>query len=320
MSTYQKMRHLINKNYSFLFNYIPLCFCVCFIAFMLLRFPETAGQGVTNGIDICLGTLVPSLYPFMILSGFLVNFDLLKGLQKITAPIMKLLFRLPSVCTTTIFMSMIGGLPVGGKMTQSLFESEQISRSQGQRMLLFCINPGPAFVISTVGLYMLGSKYVGVILFTSLIISTLIMGFLSRFFSADDDFYMPKAQQKSGTNIPQALVNSVSQGSMNILSVCAWVLLFSCIIQLIEILPFSEEGKFFSYCILEVTNGCLYACGSLPLPIIAGIIAFGGICAHCQIMSAVIKLGLKLKYFFTARILNAAIAVVVCQALYTFSR
>lgn len=315
MSTYKKISLYIKENRYFVFRYIPLSFIVFIIAFMLLMYPETAAQGITDGVDICLGALVPSLYPFMVLSAFVVNSNLLSGFSKALNPVMQFLFALPGDCVGTVLMSVTGGFPVGGKMVQALYESGKITDLQAQRLLLFCVNPGPAFVISTVGLYMLGSKYVGTVLFLTLIISTFIMAILSRFFCSNGGSYLYNEKKENSTSISQALVNSVSQGSLNILSVCAWVLLFSCIGQLIDMLPFSDEFKFFSCCISEVTNACLCACGIFPLPIIAGIIAFGGICVHCQIMSAVVKVKLKLKYFLAARVLNAGIAVVVCQAL-----
>lgn len=315
MNANKKIPFFIKENRYFLFRYIPICFLVFLVAFMLLRFPESAGQGISDGIDICLGTLIPSLYPFMVLSSFLVNSTILGGISKVFERLTMKLFALPGICAGTIIMSVIGGFPVGGKMIQNLYEGGEISRSQAQRMLLFCINPGPAFVISTVGLYMLGSKYVGGILFLTQIISVFIMAILSRFFCNEDNYYLQKSVSDALCSPSLAIVNSVTQASISTLSVCAWVLLFSCIMQLIDILPLCEEIKFFSCCILEVTNACLYSCGTLSLPIVAGIIAFGGICVHCQIMSAIIKTTLKLKFFYTARVLHTGIAIVVCQAL-----
>ena len=59
----------LTMTYNFLaLKYIISVFAIFIAGFMLLRFPETAGQGISDRIDLCLGTLIPSLYPFMILS------------------------------------------------------------------------------------------------------------------------------------------------------------------------------------------------------------------------------------------------------------
>lgn len=310
------MKTLISKKTaSFIASYIPLTFIIFAVAAMLLIFPEVSSQGITDGIDLSLGTLIPSLYPFMVLSTFLTETDLLSRVPPISDKISAKLFNLSGSCMGVIFLSLIGGLPLGCKTVSELYEKGRISVSQGQRMLLFCFCCGPAFTVSSVGMYMLGSKQAGFIIFLSLILSTLTMGILSRFFG-DSNGYSTAAHIKTEkAPLSVSLVKAVSGGSTAMLSVCAWVILFSCINRLIEILPLSEAFRFFSYTVLEVTNGVCLSSGKLSLEIIAGLIAFGGFCGHCQVMPYIIRLKLKYKYFLTARIICAALTVIYCDLL-----
>ncbi|MDD6012431.1 MAG: hypothetical protein PUC33_06245 [Oscillospiraceae bacterium] len=304
------------KKYRFmLFGYIPVMFMVFFLAFLLLRFPERAAQGVTDGIDLCLGTLIPTLYPFMILSSLLTEKRFLQIWENLLSGVCNALFRLPGKCAPVILLSMIGGLPIGGKMTEQLYESGQITRSQGRRMLLFCIGPGPAFVISSVGFYMLGTKKGGLLLYISIIASTLLIGVLSRFLPCQEDYRKPERTEEIPSTLSQLTVKSVYSGSVGMMSVCAWVISFSCINSLLEIMSLPGELRLFLCSILEMTNGCLTAAGKLPLPVIAGIIGFSGICGHFQVMSAMVKLRLNYKLFLTARIISAALSMVICCIL-----
>lgn len=295
-------------------KYIVSVFVIFIAGFMLLRFPETAGQGISDGIDLCLGTLIPSLYPFMILSSLAINLDSFSFIERLLSKFTEFVFRLPGKTLSVIIMSMIGGFPIGGKMTKELYEKGRISRLQGKRLLLFCVNPGPAFTISSVGLYLLGSKKAGLIIYASLILSSLIVCFLTRFIAQKDESEeIINKRDVPPEEFSSAFVSSVSSGSKAMLNVCCWVIAFSCLVRLTDILPFSPEMKLFICSISEVTNACSLAAGNLTIPAIAAIIGFGGVCTHFQIMSAVKALKLKYKYFITGRIIHCALSAVICD-------
>lgn len=315
MKNFARINEHITKYKLLFFQYIPVTFLVFTLFFMLLKFPLVTSKGISNGIELCLSSLVPTLYPFMILCSFFINSNLCDICEKALSKITYYVFRLSGKCAVVIFLSMIAGLPIGGKMTAGLYENDKITRNEGQRLLLFCICPGPAFVISTVGFYMLGSKKAGLIIYFSVVLSNLITGFISRFFTNKNNVHREEKFSFQGTNFSAALVKSVSEGSLNMLIVCAWVVLFSCLCGIIDIFPFSESAKIFLYGTLEITNGCSYASGKVELPVICGIITFAGLCGHFQIMSAVLKLKLKIKYFLTARIINSSLAVIICHFL-----
>lgn len=299
-------------------SYICLSGFVFTLAFLLLRFPSKAGDGVLYGINLCIKTIIPSLFPFMVLSSFFAESGLCEKLGQSFETLTMFLFRQPGISSSVILLSNIGGLPIGAKMIKLLYENEKITKEQGQRLLLFCINPGPAFVISSVGYYMLGSSKAGVILFVSQMTASLTVGVLTRFISNGKDMETAIKPSIEKPKIAQSLVNAATQSTYSMIAICGWVVIFSSLERLIDIFQLSEGLKLFLNCILEVTNGCSSACGKLPIPIIAGIIGWSGLCAHFQVMSSVIKLKMKLKYFLTGRIINGALSVIICQVLLHF--
>ena len=299
----------------YIFSYLPVIFAVIFIGFMLLQFPETASQGISDGVDLSLGILIPSLYPFMVLSSFITEADLLKRVPPFINKLSEKLFALKGNCIGIILISLIGGLPTGCKMTADLYDKGKINRVQGKRLMLFCFCCGPAFTISSVGLYILGSKKAGVILFISLVLSCLTVGMLSRFVFTENEKVVYRITNNEEVNFSTALVKAISSGSAAMLNVCAWVIIFSCINRLIEIIPISNSMKLFTFSVLEVTNAVYTSSGNLSLPIITGIIGFGGLCGHCQVMPYIIKLKLKYKYFITSRIVSGALSVIYCELL-----
>ncbi len=284
---------------------------VIFIAYTLLRYPESATKGVGDGIELCISTLVPSLFPFMFVSCFLLESELIWRTEKMFSFISKRLFGLPGYCVPVIFFSMIAGLPVGARLTEELYLKGMITKTQGQRMLLFCMNPGPAFVITGVGYKMLGSREIGIIIYLSLVLSSLIIGMLSVLVWSDNEVTDKECTPPFRVNTASSVIKAVTQSSRGVFSICAWVVLFSCLTELIKTIGLSENTENFIFAVAEVTGGCRRCAEIYPAPIIAGIIGFGGFCAHMQVISPVMTLKLEYKYFLSARILNAGIAVLI---------
>ena len=315
MKNFSRIQPILNKIPLELLKLLPVSFGVFFLLFMLMKFPEAVAQGASDGIDLSLGTLIPTLYPFLVVSSLITETSIC---DKLTAPfskVTKLLFNLDGKCLSAIVMSMVGGMPVGCKMACELYENGSISFSESRRLMLFCFCCGPAFTISSVGIFMLSSKSAGIVIYASLIISAMIVGMLSRFFEDDDNIYRNRIYQTDSKPFSVSLVAAVSSGTTAMIGISSWVILFSCINRLIEILSFSDNAKYFFYCILEVTNGARISAGYLKLPLIAGIISFGGICAHCQVMPYLVKVRMKYKHFLVSRIVCAALSVIVCNLL-----
>ena len=91
-------------------------------------------------------------------------------------------------------------------MISQLYENNSLSASQAKRMVWFCINSGPAFVVGAVGTTMLSSKKCGILLFASQTLAALIIGFFSRFFAEKKGRENDKVIQ---------LVNRAEKGIMN---------------------------------------------------------------------------------------------------------
>lgn len=146
----------------------------------LLAWPGAVATGVSRGLSICSSVIIPSLFPFLVLAGFLVRSGVSQSLgRRLEKPTRKL-FGLPGCCAAGILVGFIGGYPAGGVAVGQLVSQGDITPRQGRRMLRFCVNAGPAFVISAVGAGMLGSVRYGAVLFAAHIAASLLMGIGQR--------------------------------------------------------------------------------------------------------------------------------------------
>ncbi len=306
----------INKSYFFVLRYAVSSFAIFTLAFILLKFPAYSIDGVKKGIDICMNRLVPSLYPFMILTNIYISSKAAEMKIPLFNKLCRFLFRLPGCCAAVILFSFIGGLPIGAKMSSELCERGYISKEQCARLLCFCVNPGPAFVISAVGLSMLGSEKVGALIYASLILASLIIGFISRFFTSENETYINSDINTSASSVKgSSIETSVIKSSKSILFICSWVVAFSCLGELIVNLNFADGTKSFLLCITEMTRGSLVAAEKYPISIVSAVIGFSGICGHFQLMSAIKTAGMKYKIFLVSRIINSGLSAVICSLL-----
>ena len=277
----------------------------------MFKLPYAVTSGVTEGLQICFYVILPSLFPFMVLSTYIIKSNVFAFSYKFLAPISRILLRQPACAVPVIIMSMIGGFPVGIKMVNNLLNDGAITQNQAQRLCLFCMNGGPAFIITAVGINMLGSTRAGVIMFVSLCISSLILGVFTRFLGDKNEL----RQRQEIQSTLSSLSSAVSDALQSVLGICAWVVIFSAITSCLNVCIKNESIFTAVSSFLEVTKGCVTLAGKMPIPVITAMIAFGGICVHCQVMANLKNCGLKYSHFLVCRVLNGAIASFISYLL-----
>ena len=301
--------------YCFIKGALLCLFCIA-CAYCLLREPEAVSDGIKNGLSSVGNVLLPTLFPFMTLAAFVENSGVSMLFGRIFSPITRFVFRLPEEASAAILMSFIGGYPVGGRMTEKLLKENRITKRQAARMYLFCVNSGPAFVLSTVGGSLLHSFKAGALLFCSVTLSSLIIGFASGIlFAKPVDRGQRRGEDRNSMTVFEAVTKSASQSVSAFISVSSYVLVFSAACELIRHFSLSDSILALLFSVSEVTNGVIFACGKYSLPVIAAVIGFGGLCVHFQIMNGVLESGLEIKHFIASRAVSAALSSGICRVL-----
>ena len=276
---------------------------------MLLALPNSAIDYMKKGLALCANSLIPSLFPFMIISEIIVSCRIGHVISKPLSPLLKKLFGIGDSGACAFIIGALCGFPIGARCAAATFDSGEMSQSELKRTLIICNNPSPAFVISTVGALILGNVRLGVVIYVCLVLSSLTVGFFARFFMKNpalmsfEKSYSPKALDSEA--FTSAVKNSV--GSM--LSVCAFVLIFSTVIGCISELLRNFGAPEAAICIMsgffELSGGALSAShlGDTFRAAVASALFCGwsGLCVHFQIISAVGGRGASLKPYFLAK-------------------
>lgn len=298
---------------------------LCVLSFLalaaaLLAFPGQVKDSVGSSILYCLTVLTPSLFPFMALTSFAVNSGAGDVLGRPLGFLARYVFRLPGVCTVPILMSFLGGYPAGARGASLLLEQGRITEEQAGRMMLFCVNPGVAFVVTFLGGAVLGSFRTGWLLFFAVTLAGLLLGVLSGLRSK----VPPKAARTAGPRSGGALMRSVSDASSSVLTMCACIVLFAGFTAILHgsgvyqalarliasagILDPMESAAVLSF-LIEVTGGVGDAAKFQVSPAFYTFgLAFGGLCVHLQVFSFFPRFPAKKGNFFLFRLLHGSLS------------
>ena len=131
----------------------------CFSALLLL--PEVSAQAARDAMLLCAQTLIPSLFPFFVLSSLLIACGASELLSALLSPLMRPLFGLSGTGAAALALGLCGGYPVGARTAAELVENGVLSRDEGERLLAFCNNAGPGFLLGVCGAGLFSSSRAG---------------------------------------------------------------------------------------------------------------------------------------------------------------
>lgn len=304
---------MYKKRFRYTVKTITVFSAILLSIFALLTHPEKAADGIKAGLTVLGENVIPSLFPFMVLSTYISGSDVIDILTGVLEKPAQKLFKTNGSALIAVLMGFLGGYPIGAKTTAEFYESGKLTENEARRLFCWCVNPNPAFVITCVGTFMLSNFKVGIILYVSCVLSSCVIGFCTRFFSDGKKAQNGKRTQKSRKNL---FVESVGIGSDAMFSVCGWVLTFSAIASVTDVFIKNENFALFVKAISEVTIGCKYAVlKGLPLPTVAAVLGFGGFAVIFQTAPYIEKCKTELKTFICTRLLNASLSAFFCARL-----
>lgn len=293
----------------------------------LLLFPTEAITACKEGIHLCGNVIIPSLFPFFVLSSLTVDLGLATCLGRLFAPVMYPLFRVPGEGAAALTLGFIGGYPVGARTTLSLYEKGLCSSSEAERMLAFCNNSGPAFILGVVGAGIFSSSKAGLLLYLAHASASLCVGILFRFYKAEGTSRRgnsPTPPQFECCRFSAAFTGAVSRSFTSTLNICAFVLFFTVLIRLLSltgILPFFagllgilltpmgfpvEWGERLLIGIIELASGVwsLSGNGANQLGLAAFMLGWAGLSVHCQVLSFLGESDLSIRPYFLGKLLH----------------
>lgn len=295
-----------------------ILFVVFFFIFMLLAFPQKTVKGITDGLKLCFSKVIPSLFPFLVLSSYILKSGLSHYLSYPLKKIVAVLFKLPEEAVTVIIMSVIGGYPVGANMIAELYQSKRISEESGRHLLYFCVNPSLSFTLSYVGAIVCKNIKIGIIIYSSIFLSSLIIGSAFRWINKYNNIPVKKHDTYT-LNILTSISESITSGAYSMISVASVIIMFSCFKEIISTVIKEPTINALISGATEVTNFLNEFSYLSSIPFISAVLYFGGLCVHLQVLHCILKLKIKYFSFLTVKISGAILSyVITCILLQIF--
>ena len=151
-----------------------------FFGAALLFFPDVSAAAAREGVALCLQTVLPSLFPFFVLSSLLVQSDVPRLLSRAMAGVMYPLFGVSGAGASALILGLLGGYPVGARTVAELYGRGEIAREEAEQLLAFCNNSGPGFFLGVCGTAVFGSARAGAYLYLIHVGAALVTGVLLR--------------------------------------------------------------------------------------------------------------------------------------------
>lgn len=271
---------------------------------------QTALAGATQGVQLCIQSIVPSLFPFFLLSIYLTRHWMGTFLPALK-PLGRLL-GIPAGAEALLIPGFLGGYPVGAQSVAAAWQAGCLSKETAQRLLPVCSNPGPAFLFGMVALFFPAGWMVwvlwGVILLGAIITAQLLSAPESPSVSLN---------RPQPLSLSQAMAKAVEVTAL----VCGWVIWFRVVLAILErwvlwLLPLPAQVA--AAGLLELSNGCcaLDAIASVRLrfALCAGLLSFGGLCVALQ--TASVTAGLSLRWYLLGKLTHAGVSVALSLALF----
>ena len=295
----------------------------------LVAAPGEASAGAKDGLTLCFNVIVPSLFPFFVLSSLVVDLGLAAYLGRAMEGLMRPLFRVSGSCAAAVALGFIGGYPVGARTALQLYQQGLCSKPEAERLLAFCNNSGPAFILGVVGAGIFGDSRVGFLLYLTHALASLLVGLLFRFYGGAQRrrSAVPRPPKPiQAVTVPAAFTGAVVRSFQNTLNICAFVVFFSVVLQLLSAFGvFAALARLLAAAgfepewarrlvagLLELSSGVSSLRGGTQLAgrvsMAAFMLGWAGLSVHCQVLSFLVDSGLSAKTYLAGKLCHGLIA------------
>ncbi|PWM47218.1 MAG: sporulation protein [Clostridiales bacterium] len=311
-----------------------LSFFITLIGFIgLLIFTSECLSAAKKAIDLCTNVIIPSLFPFFVFSSMFISSGVCEKTQKPLGKIMRPLFNVSGSCAAAFVLGLLSGFPVGAKTAVSLYERGLCTKSEAERVLAFCNNAGPFFILGTVGVGIWQSSEAGWILWGSQAISAILTGMIFGHLWKRHD-HPPKTYavfSERRSPLLKSFYSAVGGGAKSMVPICAFIIFFAVIVALLQSFGFigtcaSFLSKIFPVLsekttadilsgFFEMTTGISSLGNGTPLvqglTLTGALLGWAGLSVHCQVLSFVYESGLSTRPYFYGKLMQTAFSTAI---------
>lgn len=302
-----------------------------YLTFLLLRYPAQSLSYASTGLLLWFQRMIPTLLPFMILSGIMIRMNLTERFAKWFHPFFHRIWGTSLNGSYVLLMGMLCGFPMGARVIGELLHAQKLSEKEASYLLAFCNNIGPIYFISFVmSTLSIENNYIPFLIMYGV---PLFYGFLlyrihykcranshsnNIFISSisDSEFHTTKIIgandcQTSTPSLLAAIDDSVISGLIGIGKLGGYMIFFNLLN--IMLYPFTSLPKSilgFCNCMLEITSG-ISILGKKGFLIILILLPFGGFSCMAQTYSMIKDTNLSTVHYFVHKCIQTILTAFI---------
>ena len=290
----------------------------------MLLFPKAVFNGASEGLLLWFQIIFPTLFPFLVVTSLLMSTGGLRFVAGLFGKPLRHLLRVSHPGAFAVLAGFLCGYPMGAKVTADLLKKDLITRDEAEYLLSFCNNTSPIFIINFIVWKTFGQEELLFPTLGILILAPLLLSFLFRRFYLHGRRFFPEPDQETlsakssfrFSDLDACLMDSFEA----IVKVGGYIIVFSVLLSLLNMLPISRQLFLLAAPSLEMTNGIMLLKENLPAPLICypaviGLTSFGGFCSAAQTRCMLDGTGLKILPYIIEKLaaaLAASLLAVLC--------
>ena len=275
---------------------------ILLFAVLMLPFSDAAFNGASDGLKLFAGSVLPSLFPFIVCADYLMGSDLFKKAAAGKKPFSGLsLAALTAVC----------GTPSSAMIADRLYRDGILDHDRSSFVCAVTNQVGPLFILSTLSSGFLSNRAYALPFFIAhyappLLASSFLLG------RASSGRLPMKAESKSQGGLPR-LALSISNAVTCILRVGGTVVFFKVLFSVsgaaipVQLIPNTVGGLLAG--LAEMTNGLKLLSDEpsrISLSLCAFLLSFGGLSLFVQ--SKLVFPELSAKLYFIAKLVSGLVS------------
>lgn len=321
------------KNNKQFITDIVFTMLVFFVMIIIIINPKKYTSGTIQGLKLFFYSVLPGLFPFMILTKIMTEIGIVEKIFSKFDKFSLKLFGTTGISLYVLFMSIISGYPIGAKIISDLYNKKIISEKDAKKMSLFCTTSGPIFIIGTIGTSMFSSYKIGVTIYFSHILSSILLGIIFNFFSKTKETNNKKIISINCEKHKSIISNAISETINSLFIVGAYITIFfligevldylkifslleNIIIKLFKLLKIDTKYiKGIIYGILEVTRGAKTLSvfsENISVIFVTGILSFSGLSIIFQSMAFLRQAKIKTRTFIFYKFVHSLFSMFLC--------
>lgn len=275
-------------------------------------------------LNIWITSILPSLFPFFVLSDILNSYNIINYIPKQIKQIFKRLFNISDNALFIFFISILSGFPSNARNIKNLYKENKLSKEESEHLLFFTHFSNPMFILGTLVIIFLENQKLGLIILISHYLPNFIIAFLLKKYNNPTHNYNIN-NSNNCNNFGIIFTKSIKSSIDSLLLICGTLTTFLIISTIIKnVFNLNSINSLLIKSILEITSGLkemstIITNNSTLVILSSAILSFGGLSVHMQVINELTETNINYKNFFFGRIFQTTLSIIISYIICLFT-